>query len=211
MALKTWPSARGTEPIQNAGLVAPAGVPAVADAHADSADRAVAEDGVEDAGVGRAEPELPEPTVRCVVRPADPGMSLSGSGLIQFPASRMFGQSAPWAQPGRSHQSQTFGVYCRDETAFSATASVFEVPSGMLDGLDGAELHATVRDCPDAWPPLMMIPPNACAVFGSGAALVCHDSAVEPLDHHAGVVVHGVDRAPRRDFGLPRDHRGKGR
>ena len=59
--------------------------------------------------------------------------SLSASGLIQFPASRMFGQSAPCAQPGSSHQSQTFGVYCRVQTAFSATMTVFEVPSGMLE------------------------------------------------------------------------------
>src|SRR3954468_7225144 len=57
------------------------------------------------------------------------GHWLSGMGGIQFPASRMFGQSALCAQPGSSHQSHTFGWYCRAATAFSPIAIVFDVPS----------------------------------------------------------------------------------
>jgi len=56
----------------------------------------------------------------------------SGIGAIQLPANRVLGQSALWAQPGSSHQSQTFAWYCRAATAFSATAIVFEVPSVTL-------------------------------------------------------------------------------
>src|SRR5262245_18329240 len=50
----------------------------------------------------------------------------SGMMAIQLPTRRMFGQSAPWAQPGSSHQSQTLGWYCREDTAFSPMAIVFE-------------------------------------------------------------------------------------
>src|SRR5438309_592175 len=57
------------------------------------------------------------------------GYWLSGMIGTQFPASRMFGQSELCAQPGSSHQSHTFGWYCRLETAFSAIAIVLDVPS----------------------------------------------------------------------------------
>src|SRR5262245_32598477 len=60
------------------------------------------------------------------------GHWLSGITGTQLPASRMFGQSELCVQPGSSHQSQTRAWYWRLETAFSATASVFDRPSGTV-------------------------------------------------------------------------------
>src|SRR2546423_676282 len=60
-------------------------------------------------------------------------VSVSARVGAHMPASRMFGQSAPWMIPGMSHQSQfgePWGEGWRAHTDFSMTAIVFDSPSG---------------------------------------------------------------------------------